>query len=407
MSDDADTTGRLRTIANVLGTVLLVALLVPFVVYAAPSVVGADQSYTVVSGSMEPTIGAGDVVIVRQVPPDRIGAGDIVTFRHDGGRLPTTHRVVERVTQDGELYFRTKGDANEEADPQAVASDQIIGRVLVTLPFVGHVVQFGSTTAGFVSFVVAPLTLLVVTELLSVVRSDGGSGSLGTGGRDDDDDDGNGDGGGPGDDDPGDDDGSVPLRIDPTGGATGEAETTEPSGDGRADPDGDPSDDGGETEPEVEPPPRARTVEADDERAGDGTRATDGEHAARNGHATGDEHATADGHATADTDVATGEELAERGETAEGGEATGESSTDTTQAAADGGETAAAPAEVVVTRSDLRLSAAVTAAFAGYAGWVLFQTGVSAWSVGAFVAGLLAVGFVLTFYYAAGGEGGD
>ncbi|TKX83266.1 hypothetical protein EXE43_25160, partial [Halorubrum sp. SS5] len=54
-----------RRIANIVGLMILVAIVVPFVVFAVPQVVGADQSYVVLSGSMEPAMSPGDVIIVN------------------------------------------------------------------------------------------------------------------------------------------------------------------------------------------------------------------------------------------------------------------------------------------------------------------------------------------------------
>jgi signal peptidase len=59
-----------RGILNLLGVVVLVALVVPFVVFAVPQVVGAEHSYVVLTSSMSPTYEAGDGVIVNEIPPN-------------------------------------------------------------------------------------------------------------------------------------------------------------------------------------------------------------------------------------------------------------------------------------------------------------------------------------------------
>jgi len=168
---------RWRRVANVVGLVLVVAVVLPFLVYAAPQVVGADQSYVVLSGSMEPTISPGDAVIVESVPPETIQRGDVITFVREGTDRPTTHRVVDIVERNGGLAFETRGDANENADQALVRPRQVQGKVmsvggfLLVLPFVGYIVQFASTPVGFLALFVVPLTVLVVTELWSLVSS--------------------------------------------------------------------------------------------------------------------------------------------------------------------------------------------------------------------------------------------
>ncbi|WP_255151897.1 signal peptidase I [Halorarius halobius] len=148
---------RIRRVAGVLGTLLLVAIVVPFVVFAVPQLVGADHAFVVLSGSMEPSIAPGDVVVVAGGP---VAVGDVITFRR-GGDVPTTHRVVEVV--DG--AYRTKGDANENVDAGLVQPEQVLGRVAFVLPFVGHVVLWANTQTGFLLLVALPLAALVALEL--------------------------------------------------------------------------------------------------------------------------------------------------------------------------------------------------------------------------------------------------
>ncbi|MFW6002992.1 MAG: signal peptidase I [Halanaeroarchaeum sp.] len=151
--------GRWRTIASVLAVVVLVAVVTPFAVYAVPQLVGAEESYVVLSGSMEPTLTAGDVVIVDA--DATIAVGDIVTYAASADSIPTTHRVVETT----EAGFITKGDANENADPGLLTSDSIIGEVVVVIPLIGHVILWTNTPVGLVFLVVIPVTALVLNEL--------------------------------------------------------------------------------------------------------------------------------------------------------------------------------------------------------------------------------------------------
>ncbi|MFC7165995.1 signal peptidase I [Halospeciosus flavus] len=165
-----------RTLTNVVGLLVVCALVLPFVVYAVPATVGAQQSYVVLSGSMEPAISVGDVVLVSEVTdPAALAVGDVITFSR-GGDVPITHRITDIVQTENGLVFETKGDANEDADPGTVASSQVIGLVVFTIPFIGYVVEFVGTTTGFLILVVAPFALLAVLELRDWVatRRDGG-----------------------------------------------------------------------------------------------------------------------------------------------------------------------------------------------------------------------------------------
>lgn len=150
-----------RTLLGVL-TLAFVAL---FVVQAAPGLVGAEHSYVVLTGSMEPAINPGDSVIVDEVAPEAVRAGDVVTFRDGADDPPVTHRVVEVVAVDGEVRYRTAGDNNDNVDAGLVHPDDLIGKVWFTIPLVGYVTQFANTPAGVAVLVGVPVALLVLSEL--------------------------------------------------------------------------------------------------------------------------------------------------------------------------------------------------------------------------------------------------
>lgn len=171
-----------QNVLNGLLFVLLVVVVVPFVVYAVPSVVGAEHSFVVLSGSMEPAMSPGDVVIVDGVDPANVEEGDVITFATAENQPPTTHRVIDTVETEYGQGFQTKGDANEDPDQSLVRPQQIVGEVELVIPYVGHVVNFVNTPVGFAALVIAPLALLAISEFYAIVSKNG-----------DDSDDGNGD----------------------------------------------------------------------------------------------------------------------------------------------------------------------------------------------------------------------
>lgn len=163
-----------RTALNVAGVVLLVAVVLPFAVFTIPQVAGADHGYVVVSSSMSPAISTGDAVIVNDVPANTVEEGDVITFIDGkqatiqqgkaGGNL-ITHRVVDIQSTDQRLAFKTKGDANEEADRGSVPASALVGRVMFTIPYIGHVIAFAGTQLGLIMLVALPLGLLVGGEV--------------------------------------------------------------------------------------------------------------------------------------------------------------------------------------------------------------------------------------------------
>lgn len=162
-----------RRVLNAVVLLTVVAAIVPFVVYAVPQVVGAEYSFVVLTGSMTPAISPGDAVIVGAQEPGTIERSDVITYHRGDTEIPTTHRVIGITeTSDGYLY-ETKGDANEGPDADLVPHQNVIGSVVLTIPYIGYAVQFTNTTYGFITLVILPFGLLLITEVWSLVKSSG------------------------------------------------------------------------------------------------------------------------------------------------------------------------------------------------------------------------------------------
>ncbi|MEG1256106.1 signal peptidase I [Clostridium sp.] len=90
------------------------------------------SSYTVLTGSMEPVISPGDMVIVRKVSLDKLKVGDIVTFTKDNHSI--THRIISINSDE----FTTKGDSNDTKDLEKVTNVELTGKVVMIIPRVGY-----------------------------------------------------------------------------------------------------------------------------------------------------------------------------------------------------------------------------------------------------------------------------
>ncbi len=147
-------------------SVLLIAAAV--FVYLAPHIGWRVDS--VESGSMEPELKVGSVVVVQPVDPETIVEGDIITFRLDGvDETVITHRVIG-IERNSPLYFRTRGDANLKPDPFAIRARDVVGRVVLNIPFLGYVTKYLKTFVGFMFTVIIPGTAVVVIYAWSVWR---------------------------------------------------------------------------------------------------------------------------------------------------------------------------------------------------------------------------------------------
>ena len=149
--------------AAIIPLVLVVALFVG----AALPWVGNYQIMTVLSGSMEPAINPGDVVVVS--PQENYETGEIITFT-TGGDTPTTHRLVDTKVTEGELAYITKGDANPTEDMSDVREEDILGAAVFSIPLLGYVVEFARTPLGFVLLIGLPAILIIAGEVKKIYK---------------------------------------------------------------------------------------------------------------------------------------------------------------------------------------------------------------------------------------------
>jgi signal peptidase len=102
---------------------------------------GGATPYTILTGSMRPSLPPGTLVVVRPADPATIRVGDVVTYQITSGD-PTvaTHRVVAQGvnTATGEFIFQMKGDASNAPDPEWVRAVQIKGKVWYAVPWLGR-----------------------------------------------------------------------------------------------------------------------------------------------------------------------------------------------------------------------------------------------------------------------------
>ena len=160
----------MKKAAEYLGFSIVVLLMAGAVfIYLAPHIGwGVDA---VLSGSMEPQLKVGSLVVTRPVEPETIVVGDIITFR------PTTvdedlitHRVIG-IGQDSPLYFQTKGDANDKPDPFTVPARNLVGKICLHVPSVGYITEFLKTPVGFLFGMVIPGSILIALYIISLWRA--------------------------------------------------------------------------------------------------------------------------------------------------------------------------------------------------------------------------------------------
>lgn len=89
----------------------------------------------IATGSMEPMIKPGDVIIVQKIDGKNVELGDVIQFKRDN--ILISHRVIEIIEEDNTKNYRTKGDNNSSADVELVEIHQVKGKVEYVVPKIG------------------------------------------------------------------------------------------------------------------------------------------------------------------------------------------------------------------------------------------------------------------------------
>lgn len=96
------------------------------------------EAYIIKTNSMEPSIKNGDVVITKKVPEEKIQVGDIITFKQDADII--THRISRIEEENGKKYI-TKGDNNNIEDSSKITYQEIKGKEIITIPYLGKIIN--------------------------------------------------------------------------------------------------------------------------------------------------------------------------------------------------------------------------------------------------------------------------
>jgi signal peptidase len=157
-----------KIVKQVISILIVIALLSPILIcLVAPFFVGGFFS-VIMSGSMEPVIPVGSIVVVKKVNPEDVKVGDVIAF--ETGESRTMHRVIEKVVEDGSFHFRTKGDANEDPDPWVVKPEDVSGALMLTIPYYGYLLHFAGTPIGFALFILVPAIILIANEVRNILK---------------------------------------------------------------------------------------------------------------------------------------------------------------------------------------------------------------------------------------------
>lgn len=151
-----------------------------------PALAVASGSMCILPGSycdgwshpFEPTLHVGDLIIVQGVNPEGIKAasypdGDIIVFHQpyaDGELI--VHRAIKKQIIDNKIFFKTKGDGNASPDSTLVSEDRVVGKVVLRIPWVGHISLLMNNSFGILIIALLLIILIIAEFIIPALSSE-------------------------------------------------------------------------------------------------------------------------------------------------------------------------------------------------------------------------------------------
>jgi len=149
-----------------LSFIVVIAVLLVLSVFP---ITGNIKFMIVQSGSMEPAIKMGSLVMVK--PANDYKIGDVITFGPvTKTKVPTSHRIYDIKINEGNPIYITKGDANDSPDAREISKKDILGKVIFDIPYLGYAVNFAKKPAGFALIIIIPAGIIIFDEVKNIIN---------------------------------------------------------------------------------------------------------------------------------------------------------------------------------------------------------------------------------------------
>ena len=121
------------------------------------------RCFSVASGSMEPTLQIGYLIITKEKSKKDIKVGDIISFKD--GDSTITHRVIKVISQNGEILYQTKGDNNNVSDEKNIKYEDVEG------VYVDHIPELGKMYIYIQKTPVVIFILIIIYIIYKIVET--------------------------------------------------------------------------------------------------------------------------------------------------------------------------------------------------------------------------------------------
>ncbi len=158
-----------KMILKIVSNSLVILVIVFAFLLHGTQLVGLEP-YSVLSGSMQSVYPTGSLLYIRNVNPETLVVGDVITYKMTGGAL-CTHRIIEIVPDEKNpkiIHFRTKGDENDTVDP-LVDSNNVVGKAVFCIPFLGYLAMYIATPPGKYIAITIAVALVLIEIMIGII----------------------------------------------------------------------------------------------------------------------------------------------------------------------------------------------------------------------------------------------
>ena len=163
---------KTRKLLKVISNALVIVVVVLAILLHGLQFVGL-KPYSVLSGSMQSVYPTGSLLYIKDVNPETLEVGDVITYKM-AGRTLCTHRIIEIVHNEDNpdiVRFRTKGDENDMADP-LVDCDRVVGKAVFCIPLLGYLATYMAVPPGKYIAITVAVSLVLIEIMISLVLDD-------------------------------------------------------------------------------------------------------------------------------------------------------------------------------------------------------------------------------------------
>lgn len=173
---------RVKKIGTVIVSILLWVIILVAALYAFTTMATRDTrkvssifGYTplvVKSDSMAPTFKTGDLIFIKKCDTTKLKEGDIICFHTiiENEYALNTHRIDSITEVEGARSYTTVGDNNKGiVDSHIISDGDIVGKYTGRIKGVGKVLNFISSSIGFLLVIVLPMLIFFIYQVYNLI----------------------------------------------------------------------------------------------------------------------------------------------------------------------------------------------------------------------------------------------